>query len=103
MTEWQVYILDSDKLRRQVKVYIGRYVDGRDEFLTPDGRVVQEKPDVVPTEDTSWNLPVPTLIPLHKALSDHLGTGIPSVGELKVLREWLVAERERVDKLIDRP
>lgn len=101
MNKWQVYISNQDNLRRFVKMFIGRTVgDGQDEYVTPSGVIHRVSEAVQPDDELAWIVPTDVLIPLHAALSEHIGNGIPSVGELKVLREWLDSERTRVDKLI---
>lgn len=100
MEGWQVYILDVDKLRRYVRVYVGRSIGERDQYVTPLGQIQEVSPDVQPNEELGWHLPVAVLQPLHAALTEHLGKSLPSAGEMSTLREWLAVERGRVDKFL---
>ena len=100
MDDWKVYILDVDHLRRYVRVYVGRQIGDRDQYVTPLGAIKEVSPEVQPDEELGWNIPVAVLQPLHAALTEHLGKSLPSVGEMSVLKEWLAVERGRVDKFL---
>lgn len=61
---------------------------------------VEVEEGTVPPEAAGIVVPRHSLLPLHTALSLHLGVQVPTAAEIKVLREWLAVERERVDRAL---
>ena len=52
-------------------------------------------------DDAGLTLPIQSIDVLHEAIKQYRGDALDSTTETKVLREWLISERGRVDKLIE--
>lgn len=75
--------------------------NGRLDYLMGDGSWHTSAADVVPVTPTPGILlPTGSLEAIHGAIARHLGDSLPGAGEVKVLREWLASEKQRVDAVL---
>lgn len=70
------------------------------ELLMEKGSWMVFTDGALPTEPAGIVLPPEALEAIAEALAKHLGNALPSQAEVAVLREWLTAERSRVDAIL---
>lgn len=96
---WRAQI-SYDWPRDTIRLYVGNVSgDGRTDMLCEDGtwRTVDAG---VSVEGAGIVLPRPALDAVIEAIREHKGVALDTATEAKVLREWLAAERARVDRLM---
>lgn len=97
--------VEDELLMDRVRLMVfDRRADGSVRVLQSDGswRDHDESQHAVVREWSGDGLPIPidALDAVAEALMKYLGNQLPSTAEVKVLREWLTSERERVDALV---
>lgn len=98
--KWHAGIGDSDLLRRYARLYVGQELpDGQMKVLLEDGTFTTIEREVH-SERAGLVLPYEALTAVFEALESWKGLQSHQATEAKVLREWLNAERARVDKLM---
>jgi hypothetical protein len=97
--EYRVFVQDTnytDPLSQEVRIYVVRTHDHA--VLQHDGwRIV---PEGSPVADPSLRLPSEAMEALVEALDRWRGQPSHAKTEAAVLREWLAAERDRVDHVL---
>lgn len=97
---WRCQIHD-DIIRNRVTILLAE--TGRPDgmrVLTEDGGDVLVPPGLDLPSNAGIDLPGECLEALAGSLMKYLGNSLPSQGEVRVLREWLSKEGDRVDLLI---
>ncbi len=105
MNEWKVNVSTEGALfaTGQARILVGRSRGDGFEYLLPGGGSYIETFDAGDeTPPVGFVVPHTALPALAEALVKHLGDSLPSAGEVRVLREWLEAERVRTDAALHR-
>lgn len=96
----KVVVAAEDRLQRAVSlaVVLEERADGYVSILAPDGVTHTVGPEVEVDRVLLWRLPLPVAVAMNDALSEHL-VGY-RITDAKLLRDDLLHERGRVDRLI---
>ena len=102
MNAWKANVQTDGTLfvSGKARILVGRHRGDGFEYILPNGSSYIERFDYDTASDTpevGFLVPHDALPALAEALVKHLGDSLPSAGEVRVLREWLEAERQRVD------
>lgn len=98
--KWLAGIGEADLLRQYARLYVAQErADGTLDMLLEDG-TMQNVEAGVHVNRAGIQLPYPALEAIFEALQKWQGLQSHQATEAKVLREWLTAERDRVDKLM---
>lgn len=100
---FRAWVSRNDMLGRTIKLQVieQRGLSAYD-CLLEDGTWAEVEEGAQTPENAGIALPTGSLEAIVRACMEHLGNSLPSVAEISVLREWLVAERERVDALLNK-
>lgn len=92
--------IESDFLTDTLKLVLVQHYGGDWYTFDRDGQREIVSPGTWIPADKGILLPPNSAEAIHKALAMFLGDSIPSVSEIRVLRETLAKEQQRVDRIL---
>jgi hypothetical protein len=98
--DWKVHVArDPYFMQDAVKVYLRRWTGSEFELLRGDGTLVRVERGTILPDEAGLLIPIDAW----EALVEHAAGESRAGAQLAVLREWLAAERQRVDDRLRGP